>query len=48
MQRDRSVLGYFLHVPSYQVVVVALNNRVSIPAGETHHIIAAIRIQIKN
>ena len=36
MAGDRAVLGHFLHVAASQVVVAALNNRVSIPAGETH------------
>jgi hypothetical protein len=33
---NRAVLGDFLHVAPSLVIVAALNNRVSIPAGEAH------------
>ena len=39
---DRSVLGHFLHVAASQVVVAALNNRVSIPAGEAHRAVGRV------
>ena len=42
---DRAVLGDFLHVAPSLVVVAALNNRVSIPAGEAHRAVDRI-IQI--
>ena len=42
---DRAVLGDFLHVAASLVIVAALNNRVSIPAGEAHRAVDRI-IQI--
>ena len=39
---DRAVLGHFLHVAASQVVVAALNNRVSIPAGEAHRAVGRV------
>ena len=42
---DRAVLGHFLHVAPSLVIVAALNNRVSIPAGEAHRAVDRI-IQI--
>ena len=45
MAGDRAVLGDFLHVAASLVIVAALNNRVSIPAGEAHRAVDRI-IQI--
>ena len=42
MAGDCSVLGHFLHVAASQVVVAALNNRVSIPAGEAHRAVGRV------
>ena len=42
MAGDRSILGDFLHVPSSLIVVAALNNRVSIPAGEAHRAVGRV------
>ena len=39
---DRAVLGHFLHVAASQVVVAALNNRVSIPAGEAYRAVGRV------
>ena len=42
MAGDRAVLGHFLHVAAALVVVAALNNRVSIPAGEAHRAVGRV------
>ena len=39
---DRAVLGHFLHVAASLVIVAALNNRVSIPAGEAHRAVGRV------
>ena len=39
---DRAVLGDFLHVAASLVIVAALNNRVSIPAGEAHRAVGRV------
>ena len=39
---DRAVFGHFLHVAPSLVVVAALNNRVSIPAGEAHRAVGRV------
>ena len=39
---DRAVLGDFLHVAPSLVIVAALNNRVSIPAGEAHRAVGRV------
>ena len=42
MAGDRAVLGDFLHVAPSLVIVAALNNRVSIPAGEAHRAVGRV------
>lgn len=42
MAGDRAVLGHFLHVAASLVIVAALNNRVSIPAGEAYRTVGRI------
>ena len=39
---DRAVLSHFLHVAPSLVIVAALNNRVSIPAGEAHRAVGRV------
>ena len=42
MAGDRAVLSHFLHVAPSLVIVAALNNRVSIPAGEAHRAVGRV------